>query len=72
MRYNPPLQRTTEEIQSWVGRTVRDTHERVGTVTLAWREPNNVVGLRVEMFDGYEWMTDSEHATIVRVSDGSN
>lgn len=58
--------RTATPTAVFVGRTVKTTDNRIGTVEAAYRLPDNVIGLHVrdeheEFFD-----TDNEHATIVR------
>lgn len=65
MRYNPPVQRPKSDALKWFGETIRDTHDHVGIVTEAWID-GNMVRLRVKSETGYNWFTDSEHATIVR------
>lgn len=70
MRYNPPVDVTLERAHKWVGRKVRTTRDRVGTVQDV-TVLGNVIYLYCVDYFGLQFMTSNELATLVREDDGT-
>lgn len=65
MRYNPPVQVTQERAEKWVGKQVRTTHDRVGTVSSV-TVVGNVIYLYCVDYFSRQFITSNERATLVR------
>ncbi len=62
--YNSPESLHDRKLK-YLGREVRDTYNRVGTVTFARPTSAGIIVLLVVSADGnHSWLTDNEHATL--------
>jgi hypothetical protein len=65
MRYNPPALVSEERANAWVGKKVRTTREREGTVESV-TVVGNVIYLYCVDYFGLQFMSSNELCTMVR------